>query len=118
MDAMSVNPANRSENRKKRSLPKAAEPYRFKPGQSGNPSGRPKSTPITDALRKALSNPQELSRIIAAILQKAKKGDVKAFQAVAERLEGKPAQALTLAGENGGPIVFRLERIGKTEDQA
>ena len=113
-----MNPANRNENRKKRSLPKAAEPYQFKPGQSGNPSGRPKATPITDALRQALSDPAELSKFITAILKKAKKGDVKAFQAVADRLEGKPAQALNLAGADGGPIVFRLERIGKTEDRA
>jgi hypothetical protein len=26
-------------------------PFRFKPGQSGNPNGRPKTTPLTDALR-------------------------------------------------------------------
>jgi hypothetical protein len=110
-----MNPANRNENKRKRTLPKAAEPYKFKPGQSGNPSGRPKGTPVTDALRTALSDPAELSRFITAILKKAKKGDVKAFQAVADRLEGKPAQALTLGDADGGPVVFRLERIGKGE---
>jgi len=113
-----MNPDNRNDNRKKRSLPKGAEPYKFKPGQSGNPGGRPKATPITDALRDALSDPAELEKFIGAVIKKAKKGDVKAFQAVSDRLEGKPAQALNLGGADGGPIVFRLERIGKNEGRA
>lgn len=98
--------------------PDVGKATQFKPGQSGNPGGRPKQTPIADALRVALSDPSELEKFISAVLKKAKKGDVKAFQAVSDRIEGKPAQALNLGGADGGPIVFRLERIGKTEDQA
>ncbi len=98
--------------------PDVGKATQFKPGQSGNPGGRPKETPITDALRAALSDPSELEKFIRAVLKKANKGDVKAFQAVSDRVEGKPAQAVTLGGADGGPIVFRLERIGKTEERA
>jgi len=97
--------------------PEVGKATQFKPGQSGNPGGRPKETPITDALRQALSDPAELERFISAVIKKAKKGDVKAFQAVSDRIEGKPAQALNLGGADGGPIVFRLERIGKAEER-
>lgn len=84
----------------------------FKPGQSGNPTGRPKSTPITDALRKALANPKQAEAFVKGILKEARKGNSKAFAAVADRLEGKPAQSHELTGKDGRGIVFTLRRVG------
>ena len=83
----------------------------FKPGQSGNPSGRP-AKPLTERLiaRIAKEDGVEAAAMVEAILKKAKKGDINAWREVADRVEGKPAQAVT--GEDGGPIVFKLERIG------
>jgi hypothetical protein len=43
-------PENRNENRKKHRLPEAAKSYQFRPGQSGNPGGRPKKRPVSEAL--------------------------------------------------------------------
>ena len=44
-------PQNRQGNRRgKRQLHPAMVPYQFKPGQSGNPGGRPRRKPLTDML--------------------------------------------------------------------
>jgi hypothetical protein len=42
--------------------------------------------------------------VAAALLKKAKRGDVKAIQLLAERVQGKPRQAVQLTGAYGGPI--------------
>ena len=66
---------------------------RFKPGQSGNPKGRPKSALYSDALRSKLSEVDETDehqRTYAEILAeqaiiKAKSGDIQALNHVADR---------------------------------
>lgn len=80
---------------------------RFKPGQSGNPKGRPKSALYSDALRRKLSEVDETDehkRTYAEILAeqaiiKAKSGDIQALNHVADRAEGKPRQSVTLSLE-------------------
>ncbi|MBA3766467.1 MAG: hypothetical protein H0W99_05670 [Acidobacteria bacterium] len=79
----------------------------FKPGQSGNPKGRPKQALYSDALRRKLSDvdeTDELKRTYAEILAeqailKAKGGDIHALAHVADRTEGKPRQTITLTLE-------------------
>lgn len=71
----------------------------FKPGQSGNPSGRPKSKPVRDALR-ALIEELGLEQAVRAIYTKACEGDVSAFKEVADRLDGKVTQPI--AGDDEG----------------
>ena len=89
---------------KKRTLPKAAEPYRFKPGQSGNPGGRPKRKRITEALMDALEtlvkagDKTAAEAVAVAMIRKAIKGDVKAATFIADRTEGKPAQTVKVEG--------------------
>lgn len=81
----------------------------FQPGQSGNPNGRPKSKPFREALDRAIKSANEageeglsLDDIAKALLVKAKTGDVPAIKELAERYDGKVAQAI----ENGedGPL--------------
>jgi len=54
----------------------------FKPGQSGNPKGRPKLPDIKEALAKILEGDEDgmtaLEEILKALIKKAKKGDVRA----------------------------------------
>jgi hypothetical protein len=60
---------------------------RWKPGQSGNPSGRPKKI-LSNAIEKQLS-PEVIEKLALAVLSKAIKGDVRALELLFERFEGK-----------------------------
>jgi HPt (histidine-containing phosphotransfer) domain-containing protein len=76
---------------------------RFPKGISGNPSGRPKLTRLTDALRQQLAeiNPDAPEETVAeeiarALISEAKTGNVQAIREIADRTEGKPKQAIDL----------------------
>ena len=66
---------------------------RFKPGQSGNPSGRPRGHSITAELRKMLDRGlggKDLAEAMARIAyQRALKGDWKFWNSIIERTDGK-----------------------------
>ena len=73
----------------------------FKPGQSGNPAGRPKqvATRLIREMSAELaegSNETRLRRIVEALLTKAEAGDLEAVKIVFDRLEGRPRQAVSL----------------------
>ena len=66
---------------------------RWKPGQSGNPLGRPKRRPFTEAIERLLqNNPAALDVAAAAMMAKAHNGDVAAFNALCDRVQGKVPQ--------------------------
>jgi hypothetical protein len=81
----------------------------FKPGQSGNPAGRPKTRPITERYanlaetpieeteRKKLNLPEGATYADAlafAIFERAMKGDIAAIREIREALEGKTERSL------------------------
>ena len=75
----------------------------WKPGQSGNPGGRPRTRPHTDELAKLLegeapnSDGKSWAFVIAeALLKRARKGDVRAFAVLANRMEGRPHQSIAV----------------------
>lgn len=80
------------------------EATRWKPGQSGNPGGRPKRTPLIDACREVLNQlmpgdakGRTYARAIAEKLAtKAVEGDIRAAQELADRAEGKARQTLQI----------------------
>lgn len=75
---------------------------RWKPGQSGNPGGRPKWKPLTQALQELIDERPELMRELAkSLVVKAGKGDVSAFNTIFDRLEGKVAQSIGGSTEIG-----------------
>ena len=68
---------------------------RWKPGQVGNPLGRPKKRPFTEAIERLLqNNPAALDVAAAAMMAKAHTGDVAAFNALCDRVQGKVPQPL------------------------
>lgn len=87
----------------------------FEKGKSGNPSGRPKEKVFTDALRVAVLREDDegrvkLHRIAERLVAEAMAGDSWAIQQVADRLDGKPAQAI-IGGDEDDPAVKVLQRI-------
>ena len=80
---------------------------KWKPGQSGNPSGRPKRKPLTDAYAAILTKriPAAVARklqllgrptyaqvIAMSLAQEAIKGKVQAASELADRVEGRVSQ--------------------------
>lgn len=78
------------------------KPYRWKKGQSGNPSGRPKSKTLSDAYRSKLEEPvpndpeeRTWAELIAeAQVRDAVRGNVQAAREIADRTEGRARQAI------------------------
>lgn len=78
--------------------------HRFKPGQSGNPSGRPRKHPITEPLIELCQGPlpDDVARagglepgsnwamlLAKNLLRKAAKGDMQALREILDRVEGR-----------------------------
>ncbi len=95
-------PENRNGNRKKRTLPKACEAYKFKPGQSGNPGGRPRRDVAADLARAIFEKNEAV--IYAAMMRAIKKGDAKVFSVLADRAYGK--LTTKVEGEMRGSVVL------------
>lgn len=95
------------------------EEHKFKPGQSGNPNGRPKgarslSTILREMLEEEIdvnidgvkSRKQFQEVIIRKLLKKANDGDMRAIEHIFDRIEGKAKQNLdvTSNGETVGQV--------------
>lgn len=80
----------------------------FQPGQSGNPAGRPKSKPFREAIQRALdeagNDKDALQAVATALVGKAMMGDVPAIKELADRMDGKVAQAI-IGGEEDDPAI-------------
>lgn len=89
--------------------PENIKKHKFKPGESGNPAGKPKGAlsaktiikkwlEAKDKFKNPITGEDELlsQYDIIAIQQiaKARKGDTKAFDSVLDRVEGKPKQEI------------------------
>lgn len=89
----------------------------WKPGQSGNPKGRPKNRPLSDALHAMLEKPfyanvlhpdataaeQIVHRMIWAALHEPGYIGIEARKDLWDRAEGKPTQITEVFGQ-GGPL--------------
>ena len=72
-------------------------------GVSGNPGGRPRKSLISDEIERLLEQDSPNARdktwataLAEVLLRKALKGDLRAIAEVANRVEGKPLQAVDL----------------------
>lgn len=69
----------------------------WKPGQSGNPSGRPKKKPITEMYERILNDPENVAAIEKATISALRKGNmamVLQLREMADRTEGKVTQPI------------------------
>ncbi len=76
----------------------------FKPGQSGNPGGRPKGTSVTAVLRELLDQAGPDS-VAAPLLELAQGGDIQAIKVLLDRTEGKVKEQL----EHSGAVAIRVQ---------
>jgi hypothetical protein len=73
----------------------------FKPGQSGNPAGRPKKALLSDALRRQLAitapgmpERTQAEAIASALISEAIAGNIAAAREICDRTEGRPMQSI------------------------
>lgn len=85
----------------------------------GNTNGKKENRLITDALRRVVTqSPEKLRLACEKILNDAAEGNIAAFNVISDRLDGKPAQSVTVSGDEDAPLVTRIERVIKnTPDQ-
>ena len=87
------------------------EHSKFKPGQSGNPKGRPKLPKLKEAIAAILADEKDgktaLDAVLMALRAKAIKGDVRAAQELLDRAYGKAQQKVdhTTKGESIQPPI-------------
>lgn len=93
------------ENTEKQKKNKEDYLVKWKPGQSGNPAGRPKGQTLTELLRKALFNIPDnekqsvANKFIDSVVEQALKGDDKAQKLVFNYIDGLPKQDIQVGGE-------------------
>ena len=84
----------------------------WKPGQTGNPNGRPKKVKDwADAIRLVANEPDEeepnkkkIRKLAEQLFRDAMGGNVTASKEIGDRLDGKPVQGIEASGPDGGPI--------------
>jgi len=93
------------------------EAFRWKPGQSGNPGGRPRTAKLSEACRAKLASVvpgdapgRTFAEAIAdELARRALKGDIRAAQELADRAEGRPGQNNPVTEANQGVKVIVLD---------
>src|SRR5437867_7249017 len=91
------------------------EAKKYKPGQSGNPGGRPKKTKLTEAYRQLLEelvpgDPEgrTYAQLIAlSMAQSAMKGRADCAREIGDRTEGRARQAIDI-GDAENPLSFTV----------
>lgn len=76
---------------------------KFQPGQSGNPSGRPKENAEIKALAKSYGK-DAIEKMAALLESDDEKVRLAAAQALLDRGYGKPAQAIVGGDEDDAPL--------------
>lgn len=100
-------------------MPFPNEDTQFKPGESGNPKGRPKKLPeldllLADVLGEDKDGIEAAKAILMALRAKATKGDVRAAEVLLDRAYGKAKQEMVLSGGLG--ITWQEHKTYETKD--
>lgn len=121
-------PDKQGNNRENKTVGRGSPPVatRFKPGQSGNPKGRPKSITLSEAYRRELAkvDPNDPERrsfaevLAEQMIIKAMSGDVSALRELGDRTEGKARQSIALSMEKREQLEQAIDGIIRDAEQA
>lgn len=114
--------------------------YQFRPGESGNPGGRPKKHLVTTAVREQMDRPipiamlnamQEAPRsvflevygpeptfaqmIAFKLVQSSARGEMCALKVLLDRTEGKVNQRTELSSERENPLAITVTFMGRSK---
>ncbi len=88
-----------------------ASEHRWKPGQSGNPGGRPKKDIASEIAQRVFEeNPEAIYK---AMLKALLKGDPEVFAVLADRAFGKSTQKIEIPGMEALPELLAEARARK-----
>lgn len=97
---------------------------RFKPGQSGNPKGRPKgtkhfSTVVDEFIKKekqrtGKTTSEVWEELIGKQFSEANKGNFQFFKDLMDRYYGKPKESVEVTGDAENPI--RIIKVSKMKE--
>lgn len=81
---------------------------------AGSPIKHERNRLVREAILRSLKeggqSPEDaLMPMAAKIIKQAENGDVASFKEIADRLDGKPAQQVQLAGHDGEALVVKLD---------
>ena len=83
---------DKSESAEKQPKNSHLKQYEYKPGQSGNPGGRPKGKSITAELRKLIdegTNAEDMAKILYAMAKRMSPSQLSALRELMDRTDGK-----------------------------
>jgi Family of unknown function (DUF5681) len=77
----------------------------FKPGQDGNPGGRPKgSCSVTAIIRQLLTDEEAATKLAKAVLSQAARGNAAAIKQVLDRTDGPVQQKVEFVIESAAVV--------------
>jgi hypothetical protein len=86
------------------------EHAQFKPGQSGNPKGRPQGTSLTAIIKRVLAeqdgNGTKADKLIEVAMRAARTGDFRVFKELIDRNDGKIADQIQADGKLRVEVVY------------
>ena len=83
----------------------------WKPGQSGNPSGRPKVAQEFRARCREFMEADGWEKLAVLATDRRSKDHMKALELICGYAYGKPKQGLELTGDEGGDINITIKRV-------